>query len=192
MEAFAWTLFWSAVGVLLCQYAMLMKYFKPSLFFNGGSTNYSWTKFGAAFAFVCNLFAVSVAYADRLPETPSDNNLARFLCLQILYYTLQWLYVPLLLLLENTRVGAPRDLNKRVTWLIQVLLTLCAALQIAAYVYLVRANFSHAKSWRPVALTLQAVAMAWVSCYDCLVYSFGLSSEASMPEAAIPPTTSII
>lgn len=184
IETNAFIFYWVAVVLLLCQYRFLRHLFSPQLFFNTAATvtEYSKIKWGAFVAFVCNLTAITIAYADRAPEVGSNHKLATVLYLQVFYYVIQWMYVPFLMLMKLTKNNANAQINNNLRKMVQLMLMACAALQIMAFVYLLDAPFTHTKGLRTSAVALQGIAFAWVTCYDFVWYSF-FPTIYSLPEA---------
>ena len=178
----AFIFYWLAVTLLIVQYYFLRHSFSPQLFFNTKDEKYSMTKWGALAAFVCNLVAITIAYADRAPEKGSEHKLATVLYLQVFYYVFQWMFVPFLMLMQLTKNDATAQINNNLRRMVQFMLMACAALQIMAFVYLLDVPFTHTKGLRTSAIALQGIAFAWVTCYDFAVYSL-LPMSFSLPRA---------
>jgi hypothetical protein len=153
----------AVVFLLLFQYFLLWikKVLSYNLFYKDGDKASKWIAGGALTAFLCNLCSISVAYSE---STPDLRELEAVLLFQILYYTIQWSYVPNLIIMAH--VG---DITALVRCITVVLLFVCAGLQIATLVYLVvisRQEKTDAWAWG-----LQIFPVIWTGGFDFLAYS---------------------
>ena len=166
----------AVVILLLFQYVLLWKYttvLSYNLFYKDGKKASKLIAPGALIAFLCNLCSISVAYSE---STPDLRELEAVLLFQILYYTIQWSYVPNLIIMAH--VGDITALVRNIT---AVLLFVCAGLQIATLVYLV--VIWHQEKTDAWAWVLQIFPAIWTSAFDFLAYSF-TEVSFSMPYEA--------
>lgn len=170
-------LFYVAIVLLFLQYGYFKSSYTTNSFFEGGEKcGHTFVTYSAAVIFVCNSIGVGIAYGYGTPSW----ELETVIWLMFSYYVLQWLYVPLVLQMELYQNFSEKSfmIAKRST---QVLLSVCAILQVTGVVFLALVPFenNHAKVG---ALVLVSLGVAWTTFFDCLYYSWLTTSGYRLPD----------